>query len=45
MIGDARADMEAAAYNNVPFLLRIHNTNKELFSQYTGEKITNFCNL
>lgn len=45
MIGDARADMEAAVYNNVPFLLRIHTTNKELFSQYKGEQITDFCNL
>lgn len=45
MIGDARADMEAAAHNNVPFLVRIHNSNKELFSQYTGEQINDFCNL
>lgn len=45
MIGDARADMDAAAYNTVPFLLRIHDTNKELFAQYNGEHINDFQNL
>jgi len=45
MIGDARADLDAATYNAVPFLLRIHNTNKELFAQYTGERISDFQNL
>lgn len=45
MIGDARADMDAAAHNNVPFLLRIHDTNKQLFSQFTGETIYDFRNI
>lgn len=45
MIGDARADMDAASYNNVPFLLRLHDTNKELFAQYAGETINDFVNL
>ncbi len=42
MIGDAWADLNAATYNNVPFLLRIHDTNKDLFAHYTGESIKDF---
>lgn len=45
MIGDAKADMDAASHNNVPFLLRLHDTNKELFAQYSGETINDFLNL
>jgi HAD superfamily hydrolase (TIGR01549 family) len=45
MIGDARADMDAATYNNVPFLLRVHVTNKDLFAQYTGKRINDFQKL
>jgi phosphoglycolate phosphatase-like HAD superfamily hydrolase len=45
MIGDARADMDAASFNNVPFILRMHETNKDLFEKYSGEKIKNFRNL
>ncbi len=45
MIGDDKVDMDAADYNNVPFLLRLHNTNKELFEKYFGESIKDFKNL
>ena len=36
MIGDARADMEAARANGVPFLLRRHGTNAAVFAHYDG---------
>lgn len=39
MIGDARADMEAAQANQVPFLLRLHATNAAVFADYTGTTI------
>lgn len=45
MIGDARADMDAASYNKVPFLLRLHVTNRKMFTRYDGETINDFVNL
>lgn len=45
MIGDARADMEAAEVNQVPFLLRRHATNGQVFKQYAGEFIEDFKDL
>lgn len=34
MIGDATADMEAARSNNVPFLLRLHATNRHILEKH-----------
>ncbi len=45
MIGDALADMEAAKANDVPFLLRRHNANADLFSTYTGQSIKDFSKI
>ena len=45
MIGDARADFDAAITNQVPFLLRRHNSNTKLFSTYTGASIEDFTTL
>jgi phosphoglycolate phosphatase-like HAD superfamily hydrolase len=45
MIGDAKADMEAAMTNYVPFLLRRHGTNRQIFKQYTGNSVEDFKNL
>lgn len=45
MIGDARADMEAAQANQVPFLLRRHATNGQVFEQYTGDSVEDFTAL
>lgn len=45
MIGDARADLEAAAENGVPFLLRRHASNQEVFSNYTGDSVEDFVEL
>lgn len=42
MIGDARADLEAAQANQVPFLLRRHNTNSGVFANYTGFSVNDF---
>ena len=42
MIGDALVDLEAADANAVPFLLRRHSTNAELFSSYSGSSIEDF---
>ena len=42
MIGDARADLEAAQANHVPFLLRRHDTNFGVFADYTGCSIRDF---
>lgn len=40
MVGDARADLEAARANGVPFLLRRHDTNAAVFAQYDGPSFT-----
>ncbi len=45
MVGDARADMEAAAENGIPFLLRRHVSNKDVFCNYTGESVEDFVGL
>ena len=45
MIGDALVDLEAADANAVPFLLRRHSTNAELFSSYSGPSIEDFVEL
>lgn len=42
MIGDARADLEAAQTNHVPFLLRRHDTNVRVFEHYTGNSVNSF---
>jgi len=42
MIGDARADLDAAQANKVPFVLRLHSTNTEVFVDYAGHWIKDF---
>jgi len=42
MIGDARADLDAAEANQVPFLLRRHKTNCNVFADYSGPSIEDF---
>jgi phosphoglycolate phosphatase-like HAD superfamily hydrolase len=41
-IGDARADLDAARTNAVPFLLVKHATNEGVFADYTGEWVRDF---
>lgn len=45
MIGDARADLEAADANRVPFLLRCHETNSKAFAGYVGPSVKDFTAL
>lgn len=45
MIGDARADLEAAEANQVPFMLRRHETNANVFAGYTGPSVKDFSAL
>ena len=45
MIGDAYADLEAAEANGVPFLLRRHRTNADVFGTYSGPHIKDFTAL
>lgn len=45
MIGDASADLEAAQINRVPFLLRRHSSNAEIFADYGGVWINDFIQL
>lgn len=42
MIGDARADLEAAQANRLPFLLRRHETNAGIFKDYSGASVNDF---
>jgi phosphoglycolate phosphatase-like HAD superfamily hydrolase len=42
MIGDAQADLDAAAASQVPFLLRRHSSNIKVFADYTGTSINDF---
>lgn len=42
MIGDAIADLEAARNNQVPFLLRKHESNANTFSSYSGPYVGDF---
>ena len=43
-IGDAKSDYNAARENKLTFLLRRHNDNKEIFSDYNGLAIEDFGN-
>ena len=45
MIGDARADLDAAVANNVPFLLRRHRSNAKFFATYNGISVEDFTRL
>jgi phosphoglycolate phosphatase-like HAD superfamily hydrolase len=45
MIGDAYVDLEAAEANGVPFLLRRHRTNADVFGTYTGLHVKDFSAL
>lgn len=45
MIGDAIADLKAAESNQVPFLLRRHASNAEIFSSYEGLSVGDFVQL
>ncbi len=45
MIGDALEDLRAAEANKVPFLLRRHVSNTEIFSAYAGPSIEDFTGL
>lgn len=42
MIGDAKADLQAAASNGIRFLLRRHASNTRVFTSYTGDSIEDF---
>lgn len=45
MIGDAKADWDAAQANHVPFLLRRHATNGQVFKDYTVDSVEDFIGL
>lgn len=45
MIGDALADLEAAQTNQVPFLLRRHESNGKVFADYKGNSIKDLTEL
>lgn len=45
VVGDARADMDAAAACGVAFVLRRHETNASLFDAYDGPAVEDFSNL
>jgi phosphoglycolate phosphatase-like HAD superfamily hydrolase len=45
MIGDAQADLDAAEANQVPFLLRRHSSNANVFAAYTGTFVEDFTAL
>ncbi len=45
LIGDAKADWDAALANHVPFLLRRHATNVKVFERYTGDSVEDFAGL
>jgi len=45
MVGDALADWDAAQANQVPFLLRRHTTNGQVFKNYNGESVEDFTGL
>lgn len=42
MIGDAKADWDAAMDNNIRFLLRRHSSNGKIFEQYIGDSVEDF---
>jgi len=43
MIGDARADQVGAEANGIDFLLREMSENQELFKDYPGPRVKDFC--
>ena len=45
MVGDARSDLDAARENRVPFLLRRHPENAEIFADYRGAAIRDFLEI
>lgn len=45
MIGDAISDFNAATANGIPFLLRVHSTNREYFNNYSGRSVKDMTNL
>lgn len=45
MLGDSKTDLEAAEVNGVPFMLRMHKTNKREFLGYIGPAIKDFIEL
>jgi len=45
MIGDAKADLDAAEENGIPFLLRKHASNQAVFCDYTGDSVEDFVGL
>jgi phosphoglycolate phosphatase-like HAD superfamily hydrolase len=44
MIGDAKADLEAANANHISFLLRLHDSNQSMKEVYKGFTVQNFIN-
>lgn len=45
MIGDAKADLDAAEENGISFLLRRHASNQEVFCNYSGDSVEDFVGL
>lgn len=45
MVGDARADSNAANENGIPFMLRRHADNRDVFRDYGGESVEDFVGL
>jgi phosphoglycolate phosphatase-like HAD superfamily hydrolase len=45
MIGDATADLDAAQFNGISFLLRRNQSNQSIFSQYIGWSINDFTEI
>ena len=45
MIGDSISDFNSASINNIDFVLRLHDTNNDLFTKINTMYLTNFnCN-
>ena len=45
MIGDSISDFNSASINNIDFVLRLHDTNNDLFTKINSMYLTNFnCN-
>jgi phosphoglycolate phosphatase-like HAD superfamily hydrolase len=44
MIGDAKADLEAADANHINFILRLHDLNQNMKEVYKGFTVQNFIN-
>ena len=44
MIGDAKADLEAANANGINFLLRLHDSNQRMIDIFKGFSVQNFIN-